>query len=116
MKSLESKIRARQWSLDENRRKVTELENLAKGFRTKIEQLDRELEVVQETAAVDPARALQSRDHVSQVISRRDKLQQSLRVLESEMARALEDVDAAYHEFRKLDLIRSRNQQKTALK
>ena len=116
MKSLESKIRGSQWHLDEKRRKVTELETLATGFRTKIEQLDRELEVARETAAVDPARALQSRDLVSQATSRRNKLQQSVMVLASEMVRALEEVDEAHQEFRRFDLIKARSQKKAGLK
>ncbi len=116
MKSLESKIRGSQWQLDEKRRKVSELETLATEFRTKIEQLDRELEVARETAAVDPVGALQSRDLVSQAISRRNKLQQSLRVLASEMVRALEEVDEAHQEFRRFDLIKARSQKKAGLK
>ena len=116
MKSLDSKIRGSQWHLDGKRRQVTELETLATGFRTRIEQLDRELEVARETAAVDPARALQSRDQVSQAASRRNKLQQSLRVLASEMVRALEEVDEAHQEFRRFDLIKARSQKKAGLK
>ncbi len=113
MKSLESKFRAYRWSLGEKRRNVAELETLATGFRRKIEQLDRELEIARETAAVDPARALLSRDQVSQAVSRREKLRQSLKMLESAMVRALEEVDAAHQELRRFDLITSRNQQKS---
>ena len=116
MKSLESKIRGNQWRLDEKRRQVAELETLATGFRTKIEQLDRELKVARETAAVDPARAPQISDQVSQATSRRKNLRLSLRVLESEMVRALEEVDEAHQESTKFDLIKTRNRIKTGRK
>ena len=116
MKSLERKIRASQWSLDEKRRNVTELETLAAGFRTKIEQLDRDLEATRETTKADPAPPLQSREQVSQAASRRNKLQQSLKMLESVMVRALEEIDTTHGEFKRFDLIKSRNQKRAGLK
>ena len=116
MNSLERKIRASQWSLDEKRRNVTELEILAADFRTKIEQLDRDLEATRDTTAADPVPPLRSREQVSQAASRRNNLQQSLKMLESVMARALEEVDATHGEFKRFDLIKSRNQKKVGLK
>jgi chromosome segregation ATPase len=114
MNTLDSKIRAHQWSLDEKRRKVDELEALAANFRTKIEQFERDIKVAREIAAVNPSKADLSNERVLAAMSRRDKLAQSLKRLESEMVQALEDVDNAYQEYRKFDVIKARSRKRLA--
>jgi chromosome segregation ATPase len=116
MKNLDRVIRLHQWQLDEKRQKVVELECLVTRIRVEIERLERSLKQEQEVAARKAEAATGYGNHALAVVSRRDKLEQSLSEVKNEMAQAVEDVATALQEFKKLDLIRSRDQQKAELK
>jgi flagellar export protein FliJ len=115
MKNLDNLIRLHQWRLDEKRRKVVELERLVLRLRAEIELLEKNLKVEQQVAAQNAEAATGYGSYVSAVIARREKLKQSLAGLESEMTQATEDVAVAFREFKKFDLMRTRNQEKARL-
>ncbi|MDX1484917.1 MAG: flagellar FliJ family protein [Alphaproteobacteria bacterium] len=108
MKKLDSLIRLRQWQLDEKRRKVAELERLASRFRLEIEQLDEALKAEQDTVSRSGAAITGYGNYASTVLSRREKMQSSLAGIENEMVQAVEEVAAAFQEYKKVDLIRAR--------
>jgi flagellar export protein FliJ len=116
MKNLDSVIRLHQWQLDEKRQKVSELERLATRFRAEIEQLETRLKHEQEVAARSTEAATGYGNYALAVVARRDKLNQSLAGLEDEMVQAVEDVAVAFQEFKKFDLIRTRDREKADLK
>ncbi|MEE8303570.1 MAG: flagellar FliJ family protein [Candidatus Tectomicrobia bacterium] len=116
MKNLDNIIRLHQWRLDEKRQKVAELERLATRFREEIEQLEKGLKLEQEVAARSAEAVTGYGNYAFTVVARRDKLEQSLAELENEMVQAVEDVAAAFREFKKFDLIRARDREKAELK
>ena len=116
MKNLDSIIRLHQWQLDEKRLKVSELERLATRFRAEIEELEKSLKQEQEVAKRNTDAATGYGNYAVAVVARRDKLKQSLAGLENEMAHAVEEVAVAFQEFKKLDLIRARDQKKAEWK
>lgn len=112
MKNLENLIRLHQWRLDEKRRKLEELETLIARLKSEIENLDKSLKADQQVAARNTEAATGYGSYAAAVITRRDKLKQSLAGLQSEMVQAADDVAEAFQEFKRIDLIRARNQEK----
>lgn len=111
MRDLDRLIRLHQWRLEERRQKVVELERLATCLRTEIVQLEERVAAEQKPISADPAGA-SCGDGASGPAARREKLERSLAALEGEMAQAAEDVTAAYREFEKFDLIRTRDRRR----
>jgi flagellar FliJ protein len=109
MKGLDSIIRLQEWKLDEKRRKVADLERLAQRLHDQIASLEREVRDEQKIAAKDAMAARGYGHYANAVIQRREKLLKSLAGVEQEMAVALDEVAAAFREFKKFDLIRERN-------
>lgn len=112
MKSMDSLIRLRKWTLDEKRRKVSELERLAQRLHDQLAGLSAELETEQRIAASDPLAAGSYGGYANAVIERRERLLQSLKGVEAEMGRALDEVAEAFQEFKKLDAIRDRERER----
>lgn len=114
MKGLDSLIRLQQWRLDEKRRQVAELERLARRLHDQLAALEKELQAEQRVAADDPMAAGGYGDYAKGAIGRRSRLQQSLKDVEIEMARSLDDVAEAFREFKKLEIARDREQERAA--
>lgn len=112
MKGLDSLIRLHEWRLDEKRRKVGELERLAQRLHDQLAALEVELRAEQEVASSDPLAATEYGGYAGGVIARRTRLQQSLKDVEIEMSRALDEVAEAFREFKKLDIIRARDRER----
>lgn len=109
-------IRLQEWKLDEKRRKVAELERLAQRLHDQLSALERELKSEQKVAADDPVVGANYGNYAAQAIRRREKIRRSLTDIELEMSRALDEVAAAFREFKKFDMIRSRQQERAAVK
>lgn len=112
MRGLDSLIRLQEWKLDEKRRKVTDLERLAQRLHDQLAGLEHEMLAEQKIAASDSMIVASYGHYASAVIQRRAKIVQSLADIESEMIQALEEVAGAFREFKKFDLIRTRNQER----
>jgi chromosome segregation ATPase len=113
MKSLDSVIRFQEWKLDEKRRKVADLERLAQSLHDKIARLDIEMRTEQKAASENLLVASAYDNYASEVLKRRQKLLRSLADIEVEMTKAMNEVAAAYGEFKKLDLMRNRDRERT---
>lgn len=116
MKGLDSIIRLQEWKLDEKRRKVADLERFAQRLHDQIADLEQELRAEQKVAFDDPRLAHTYGGYAAGVVQRREKLRKSLAEVEQEMALALEEVAAAFREFKKFDLIRERHRERDAIK
>ena len=109
MKGLANLIRIHEWALDEKRRKVSDLESLAERLRNELSQIEMEIKSEQSVASTNPSVSSAYGAYAAAAISRREKLRQSLLALEGEIVLAVEQVAAAFREFKKLDLIRERD-------
>lgn len=116
MKGLDSLIRLHEWKLDEKRRKVADLERFAQRLHEQLANLEKELRTEQKVAAGDPVVAGSYANYAHGVVERRERLMRSLRDVEIEMSHALDEVAAAFREFKKFDLIRARNQERAAVR
>jgi chromosome segregation ATPase len=113
MKSLDSVIRFQEWKLEEKRRKVADLERLAQSLHDKIARLDLEMRTEQKAASENLLVASAYDNYASEVLKRRQKLLRSLADIEVEMTKAMNEIAAAYGEFKKLDLMRNRDRERT---
>ena len=110
MKGLAQLIRLHRWKLDEKRQKVGELELLREAFQQKLRDLESEVAREQKVAGARPEEAITYGGYATAVIDRREKLNASLKELESAMAMLLEEVSEAFREYKKYDLIQTRNE------
>jgi flagellar export protein FliJ len=109
MKGLDSLLRLHEWKLDEKRRKVSDLETLAHRLHDQLAALEKEMRAEQKVAASDVLAGASYGNYAGAVIRRREKLVTSLAGVEAEMSHALDEVAAAFREFKKYDMIRERN-------
>ena len=110
MKGLAQLIRLHRWRLDEKRQKVAELETFREGLQQKLRDLASEITSEQEVAGARPEEAITYGGYAIAAIDRREKLNASLKELESAMTLLLEEVSDAFREFKKYDLIQTRNE------
>lgn len=115
MKGLDSLIRLNEWKLDEKRRKVADLERFAQRLHGQLISLDKEVKSEQKVTAADPAVGGSYANYAHEAIRRREKILKSLAGVEVEMSRALDEVAAAFREFKKFDTIRVRNEERAQL-
>lgn len=113
MKSLDSVIRFQEWKLEEKRRKVSDLERLAQSLHDKIARLDLEMRAEQKAASENLLVANVYDNYANEILQRRQKLLRSLADIEVEMTKAMNEVATAYGEFKKLDLMRNRDRERT---
>ncbi len=93
MAALEQMVRLHRWQLDEKRRKLAQVEQLADDIRKDIEALDREL-AAEEAAAKDHASAAALPAFAANCAMRRRAMEQSLAAVE----RSAEEVRHELHE------------------
>src|SRR3546814_14615347 len=105
MKRLDTLIRVRQWQLNENRRRVVELEASADRARARIRSLDGNIEA--EGRVADRAGAGSGfATYAAAVRERRHKLSATLETSAVELAHARDEVAEAYPERQKFASVR----------
>jgi len=99
--ALEQLIRLHGWTLEERRRKASDLENLAARLRTDVARLADDLarEVQAGAASLEMRRAYDA--YAVQVRARRAKLIQSIADVEAEGVKAQAEVAEAFQELKK---------------
>ena len=99
--ALEQLIRLHGWTLEERRRKVRDLDNLAARLRTDVTRLAEELarETEAGTASLEMRRAYDA--YAAQVRARRTKLTESIVDIEAEIVKAQAEVAEAFQELKK---------------
>jgi flagellar export protein FliJ len=104
MSTLESLIRVHRWQLDEQRRAVAELEELAATLRADLQRLDTEHESEQEFASKSPEASFGYGTYAGALIERRRKLLQSLAEAEQRTATAREALAEAFQEAKRYEI------------
>ncbi len=104
MSAIDSLMRLHRWQLDERRRHVAELEELAERLRQEQYRLDAESEREQAAGAVLMPGST-APDHVRQLVERRRKLMQSRAELAERIVRARDALAEAGHELRRYEII-----------
>jgi len=103
VRALPNLIRLSKWTLDEARRKVTDLETLKASFLKELADLDEELGREQHAArgSIDSLITLQC--YYQHVRERRGRLARSVAEVEAALERARTDTEDAYRELKKYE-------------
>jgi flagellar FliJ protein len=103
VRALPNLIRLNKWSLDEARRKVSDLETLKVSFLKEVAELDDELSREQLAArgSIDSLVTLQG--YYQHVRERRGRLERSIAEIEAALERARDEAAEAYRELRKYE-------------
>ena len=104
MSTLDSLIRLHRWQLDEQRRRVAELEALAAKLRGDVQRLDAEQTSEQEFAGRSPEASFGYGSYASALIERRRKLHQSLVDAEKQINAAREALAEAFQEAKRYEI------------
>jgi flagellar FliJ protein len=104
MSTLDSLIRLHRWQLDEQRRRVAELEALAAKLRDDLQRLDAEQASEQEFASKSPEAAFGYGSYASALIERRRKLGHSLADTEQRTGTAREALAEAFQEAKRYEI------------
>jgi flagellar FliJ protein len=104
MSTLDSLIRLHRWQLDEQRRRVAELEALGTKLRDDLRRLDAEQASEQEFASKSPEASYGYGSYASSLIERRRKLGQSLADTEQRTGTAREALAEAFQEAKRYEI------------
>jgi flagellar protein FliJ len=104
MSTLDSLIRLHRWQLDEQRRRVADIEQLIAQLRAEMERLEAEVASEQAVAARSPEAAYAYGSYAGSLIERRRKLAQSLTATEAEAAKAREVLAEVFQEVKRYEI------------
>ncbi len=104
MSSLDTLIKLHRWQLDEQRRKVAEMESLAEKLRAELQRLDREEEFEQHVAGGSHEANYAYSGFAKALIDRRAKLSQSIRETEEQILEARAALADAYAEVKRYEI------------
>ena len=103
-KGLETLIRLNEWSVDQKRRKLSEILRLIYGFESELTKLEIDLKNEQVTAALSPNEAgFLYGYYADAVINRREIIKLSSQQLEKDADIAREELSLAYRELKKFE-------------
>lgn len=105
MSALDGLMRLHRWQLDERRRHLAELEDLAQRLREEQYRLDAESEREQAAAAASPGAAASYAAQVRQLTERRRKLVQSRAEVAERIVRARDALTEAFQEVKRYEII-----------
>jgi len=104
MSAVDSLIRLHRWQLDEQRRRVAELEQLIAKLQAEMQRLDSEQAAEQTAAAKSPEAAFAYGSYAGAVIDRRQKLARSLAEAEQKTAEAREALAEVFQEVKRYEI------------
>ncbi len=104
MSALDSLIRLHRWQLDERRRDLATLEDLAARLGEERLKLDLEDERERAVASASPEAAFAYAGYARQLIERRRRLEQSRAETEEQIARAREALALAYQDTKRYEI------------
>src|SRR3546814_668402 len=116
VKSFASLIRLHQWQLDEKRRALAELQTLADRLEGEIQRLDAEIAAEREVAERDPGSSPGFGLYVKSALNRRERLKQSVRQVETQIAAAREEIAEAFQDLKKFELAQEDRDRRAALR
>ena len=103
MKGLPNLIRMRRWALDEKRRELAELERLREGLEAQLTAIGAELLREQEAARRSVEYGYSYAGYAMAAMSRRTKVEESLRMVDQQMAVARDAVATAFSELKRFE-------------
>ena len=112
MSRLTTLIRLHRWQLNEQRRRVVELETLAEAARGRIVALDEAVAAEGRHAEMDLTIRATYPAYVAAARERRNKLCETLATLSGELAEAQEAVTIAFQELKKYELAEEAKQRR----
>lgn len=104
MNSLKSIIRLHKWQLDEKRRALAELQNLADRLKNEAERLEQELRSEQETARHDIEASFGYAGFARAAIDRRRRIEESIAQVQQQIAVATDEMAEAYQDLKRYEL------------
>jgi flagellar protein FliJ len=104
MSSLDTLIKLHRWQLDEQRRRVTEFENLADKLRAELQRLDGEKDYEQQVAGGSHEASFTYSGYAKTLIDRRAKLNQSIRETEEQIVGARAALADAFAEVKRYEI------------
>lgn len=116
MKGLPGLIRLHRWKLDEERRKLAELQTLAAGFEREIVHLEATMREEGEKAQESVDAAQTYGQYLNAAIQRRDRLRKSIAEIEKQIAEWNERVSEAFQELKRYELAQAEQERKEALR
>lgn len=104
MSSLKTIIRLQKWKLDEKRRALAELQNLADRLKAEIERLKEEVAAEQETARGNIEYSFTYSNYIQAAMERGKRLTQSMGQVEGQIAVATDEMAEAFQELKRYEL------------
>ena len=110
MKSRETLIRLRKYQVDEQRRKVAQIEGMVAEFERMATDLDREIQAEQDRAGIhDPAHFAYP-TYAKAAMQRRENLKRSADELKAQLDEAKAALGEAFEDLKKVELLDERDQ------
>ena len=114
MKGLPNLIRLHRWRLDEKRKDLAELENLAADLRMQGQRLEDEMTSEQQVAARTQEGNYAYGRYANSVIRRREAIAASLAEVKAKIAQAAAAVTEAFRELKRYEIAQERREQMEA--
>ena len=116
MKGLPGLIRLHQWKVDEQRRKVTELEILSEQFETQVANLEADIDREGRTRGEDIESARAFSAFLAGSLQRRENLRGSIAELRQQISAAKDDLADAYRELKSYEIAQANRDRREARK
>lgn len=116
MKGLPGLIRLNQWKVDEQRRKVTELEIFADKLSMQIIQLEADMKREGEVSGDSLATSQAYSAFLKGAMAQRDTLRESIEDLQRQITAAKDDLAAAYRELKSYEIAQANRDRHQARK
>ncbi|KAA0685431.1 flagellar export protein FliJ [Azospirillum brasilense] len=104
MSSLKTIIRLQKWKLDEKRRALAELQNLADRLQAEIDRLKEEIAAERDTARGNVEYAFTYSNYIQAAMERGKRLTQSMGQVEAQIAVATDEMAEAFQELKRYEL------------
>jgi len=115
-KNLKGLIRLHKWMVDEKRRKLGDLLKMLAELEEQLRQLEAEVVAEQKAAANAPETAgFLYGNYARRVIERRERLVQSIASMEMQISAAREELNDAYRELKKFQVVQDVRDRREAL-
>ena len=108
MKSRAALIRLKRFQVDEKRTRVVQIESMIADFENSIADLDAQIASEQERAGINDPTHYAYPTFAKAALQRRDNLKASVADLESQLDGAREELEAAFEELKKIELLEER--------
>lgn len=114
MSSLASVIRLHKWQLDEQRRALADLHNLADRLKSEAERLEEEIRHEQETAKADFEASFGYPAYAKAATERRKRIAQSIAQVDRQIAAATDAVAESFQELKRFELAEEERKRREA--